>query len=132
MTTGAHSPKKGYRTIRVPLAESEDDRLLTDGAYARARLETCSEDCPALFPDALPWGDAFCGCPEPSSTQPRRGRRMRLAQGRPVLTVAPALVMPSRTGRPQEVDHAVFLRRLPVPCGAIAAVCGRDPMYGYR
>jgi len=23
MTTGAHAPKKGYRTIRLPLAESE-------------------------------------------------------------------------------------------------------------
>jgi hypothetical protein len=33
MITGAHAPKKGYRTIRVPLAESEYDRFLTNRAY---------------------------------------------------------------------------------------------------
>jgi hypothetical protein len=29
MTTVAHAPTKGYRTIRLPLAESEYDRFLT-------------------------------------------------------------------------------------------------------
>ena len=32
MATGAHAPTQGYRTIRWPWAESEEDRLLTDGA----------------------------------------------------------------------------------------------------
>jgi hypothetical protein len=40
--------------------------------------------------------------------------------------------MPSMTGRTQDVDHALFLRRLHVPCGAIAHVFGRDAMYWYR
>ncbi len=132
MTTVAHSPKKGYRTIRLPLAESEYDRFLTDGAYARARLETFYEDCPELFPDAFPWGYAFFGFTEPSSKQQLRCRRIRLAQGRPVFTVAPAFVMPYMTGRTQEVDHALFLMRFHVPCWAIAEVFGRDPMYWYR
>jgi hypothetical protein len=39
MTTVAHPPHKGYRTIRLPLAESEYDRFLTDRAYAKDRLE---------------------------------------------------------------------------------------------
>ena len=56
MITGAHAPKKGYRTIRVPLAESEYDRFLTNRAYAKAQLEEFSEDVPAWFPDAFPWG----------------------------------------------------------------------------
>ena len=54
MPTVAHSPKKGYRTIRLPLAESEYARFLTNRAYAKARLEECDEDVPALFPDAFP------------------------------------------------------------------------------
>jgi hypothetical protein len=33
MTTVAQPPKKGYRTIRLPLAESEYDRFLTDRSY---------------------------------------------------------------------------------------------------
>ena len=40
--------------------------------------------------------------------------------------------MPSRTGRTQAVDQAVFLRRFHVPCWAIAHVCGRDAMSWYR
>jgi hypothetical protein len=39
MVTVSHSPKKGYRTIRLPLAESEYDRFLSDRAYARSRLD---------------------------------------------------------------------------------------------
>ena len=61
MTPVAHSPKKGYRTIRLPLAESEYDRFLTNRAYAKARLEEFYEDVPELFPDAFPWGYAFFG-----------------------------------------------------------------------
>ena len=32
MTTVAHAPKKGYRTIHLPLAESAYDRLLSHRA----------------------------------------------------------------------------------------------------
>lgn len=39
MTTVMHPPKKGYRTIRLPLAESEYDRFLSDRVYAKARLD---------------------------------------------------------------------------------------------
>ena len=56
MTTVAHSPKKGYRTIRLPLAESEYDRFLTNRAYAKAQREEFSEDVSAWCPDAFPWG----------------------------------------------------------------------------
>ena len=132
MTTGAHSPKKGYRTIRLPLAESEYDRFLTNRAYAKARLEEFDEDVPELFPDALPWGYAFFGFPEPSSKQQLCCRRIRLEQGCTVFPVAPAFGLPSMTGRTHDVADALFLRRFPVPCWAIAEVFGRDPMYWYR
>ena len=132
MTTVAQSPKKGYRTIRLPLAESEYDRFLIDRAYARARLGECYEDFPELFPDAFPWGYAFCGFTEPSIKQHLCCRRIRLEQGRTVFTVAPAFVMPYMSGRTQEVDDPLFLMRFHVPCWAIAEVFGRDPMYWYR
>src|SRR6266478_4500575 len=84
MTTGAHSPKKGYRTIRLPLAESEYDRFLSDRAYAKARLDELYEDFPEVFPEAFPWGYALYGFTEPSITQEIRGRRMRLDQDQTV------------------------------------------------
>jgi hypothetical protein len=70
MTTVAHPPKKGYRTIRLPLAESEYDRFLTDRSYAKDRLEELYEECAELFPDAFPSGYAFFGYTEPSMKQP--------------------------------------------------------------
>jgi len=132
MTTVAQPPKKGYRTIRLPLAESEYDRFLTDRSYAENRLEELYEAFADWFPDACPWGSTVFGFPEPSITQHLLCRRMRLEQGRTVFTIAPAFVMPSMTGRPQDVDQALFLRRFPVPCWAMAHVFGRDAMYWYR
>ncbi len=79
MTTGAHSPKKGYRTIRLPLAESEVDRFLTDRSYAKDRLEALYDACAALFPDTFPSGYAFFGSTEPSMKQQLLCRRIRLA-----------------------------------------------------
>jgi len=132
MPTVAHPPKKGYRTIRLPLAESEYDRFLTDRSSAKDRLEDLYGEFAELFPEAFPWGYAFFGFTEPSITQQLLCRRIRLDQGRTVFTIAPAFVMPSMTGRTQDVDQALFLRRFPVPCWAIAHVFGHDALYWYR
>ena len=133
MTTVAHPPKKGYRTIRLPLAESESDRFLTDRSYATDRLEALYEECAALFPDAFPSGYAFFELARAlNGTEHLLGRRIRLEQGRTVFTIAPAFVMPSMTGRTQDVNDVLFLRQFHVPCWAIAHVFGRDAMYWYR
>ena len=132
MTTVAHLPKKGYRTIRLPLAESEYGRFLTDRSYAKDRLEELYEECAELFPDAFPSGYAFFGYTESSMKQQLLCRRIRLDQGRAVFTIAPAFVMPYMTGRTQDVDDALFLMRFHVPCWAIAHVFGRDAMYWDR
>ncbi len=132
MATVTHPLKKGYRTIRLPLSESEYDHFLSDRAYARTRLDELYEDFPELFPEAFPWGYALYGFTEPSVKQEICCRRVRLDQGQSVFTVAPAFVMPYMTGRTQEVDDALFLMRFHVPCWAIAHVFGRDAMYWYR
>ena len=132
MTPVTHSPKKGYRTIRLPLAESEYDRFLSNRSYAKARLDEFYEDFPELFPEAFPWGYALYGFTDPSIKQEICCRRIRLEQGKSVFTIAPTFVMPYMTGRTQEVDDALFLMRFNVPCWAIAHVFGRDAMYWYR
>lgn len=99
MTTVAQPPKKGYRTIRLPLAESEYGRFLTDRSYAKDRLEELYEECAAWFPEAFPRGYACFGSTEPSMKQQLLCRRMRLEHGRTVCTIAPAFVMPYMTGR---------------------------------
>jgi hypothetical protein len=132
MTTVAHPPKKGDRTIRLPLAESAYARFLTERSYAEDRREALYEEWAALFPEAFPWGYTFFGFTEPSLKQQRLCRRIRLDQGRTVFTIAPAFVLPSMTGRTQDVDHALCWRRLHGPCWAIAHVFGREAMSWYR
>jgi hypothetical protein len=39
MVNVTHLPKKRYRTLRLPLAESEHDLFLSDRVYAKARIE---------------------------------------------------------------------------------------------
>src|SRR6266849_5292681 len=111
MTTVAQPPTKGYRTIRLPLAEHEYERFLTDRPYAKARLQELYEDYPELFPEAFPWGHALYGFTDPSSKQHLRCRRLRLNETKEVFTVAPAFVMPYRSGRVEEVEKALFLMR---------------------
>ena len=132
MTTVSHPPRKGYRTIRLPLSELEYDRFVEDRTYAKARLEELYEEHPEWFPAAFGWGYALYGFTDPSCKQHLRCRRLRLEPGGEVFTVAPAFVMPSMRGRTAEVDKALFLMRFHVPCWAIAHVFGRDAMYGYR
>jgi len=109
MATVTHPPKKGYRTLRLPLAESEYDHLLSDRIYAKTRLDELYEEFPEVFPDAFPWGYALYGFTEPSIKQESRCRRIRLDHGQTVLAIAPAFVRPYMTGRTQEVDHALVL-----------------------
>jgi hypothetical protein len=106
--------------------------LIPDRPYAQSRLEEGYEDDPEGFPEAFGGGDAVFGFPEPSIKQQLRCRRIPLEQGDEGFTVAPAVVMPSMSGRTDEGEKALVLMRFQVPCWAIAEVCGRDPMDGYR
>ena len=132
MTPGAHPPTKGYRTIRLPLAEYEYERFLADQDYAKARLHMLCEDSPELFPEAFAMGYALYGFTPPSCKLQLRCRRLRLHETEEVFTVAPAFVMPYMSGRAADVEKALFLMRFHVPCWAIASVFGRDAMYWYR
>ena len=132
MTTVAHPPKKGYRTIRLPLAESEYDRFLTDRSYAKDRLEELYEDVAELFPEAFPWGYAFFGFTEPSIKQ-QLLLSPHSSGSRPYgLYHRTRLCHALHDGAYPDVDAALFLMRFHVPCWAIAACLGRDPMYWYR
>ena len=67
MATVTHPPKKGYRTIRLPLSEAEYDDFLSNRDYAKARLDALYEDFPELFPEAFPRGYALYGFSPPDT-----------------------------------------------------------------
>ena len=132
MTTGVYPPPKGYRTIRLPLSEYEYERFLTDRSYATLRLEELYEDSPHCFLTRFQGVMLFSVLPTLRFKQQLPVSSLCLNQGPIVFTVAPAFGMPYMTGRVEEVDHALFLRRFYGAYWAIAHVFGRDAMYWYR
>jgi hypothetical protein len=132
MATVTHSSPKGYRTIRLPLAEAEYERFLTESPYAKERLQDLQARYPERFPQAFCKGYAFYGFTPPSRKQQLRCRRVRVPETHEVFTLAPAVVLPYMSGRVTAVDNALFLLRFHVPCWAIAQVFGRAAMYWYR
>ena len=118
--------------MRLPLAETDYERFIHDGVYARARLDELYQQPPELFPPDWSQGYALCGFTEASKKQRLRCRRVRLGSDKTVWTVAPAFVMPYASARTEEVEKALFLMKFHVPCWALAYVFGRDAMYWYR
>ena len=131
MTTVIDHPRRGYRTIRLALAEADYARFMSNGEVARAQLDQMHSQHPELFPEAWGQGYAWCGCAEPSRKQAGlRCRRVRLTADEGVFRVAPAWVMPYLTASVAEVEKAVLLMRLHAPWWALAQVFGRDAMFG--
>lgn len=132
MATVAHRPTRGYRTIRLPIAEADYAQFMTDEEFAKAQLDRLYRQHPELFPDELGQGYALYGFTDKSRKQQLRCRRIRLSVTGTVLSVAPAFVMPYMSATVAEVEKALLLLRFHVPCWAIAYVFGRDAMYWYR
>ena len=133
MTTVIDHLRRGYRTIRLALAEADYARFMSDGEFARAQLDQRYSRRPELFPEVWGRGYAWCGFTEPSRQQEGlRCRRVRLTAGEGVFAVAPAWVMPYLTASVAEVEKARLLMRFQVPCWALAQVFGRDALFGYR
>lgn len=132
MSTLAHRPARGYRTLRLPIAEADYERFMSDNAFAKEKLGDLHGQHPELFPAPWSGGYAFYGYTDYSRKQHLRCRRIRLVDDQTVWTIAPAFVLPYLSARGEKVDKALFLMRFHVPCWAIAYVFGRDAMYWYR
>ena len=133
MTTVAHRPPRGYRTLRLPLAEADYEQFISNGEFAKGQLDQLYGLHPELFPEAWGQGYVFYGFTAPSrKQQQQRYRRVRLTATGGVFTVAPAFVMPYLSATVTEVEKAVLLMRFHVPCWVLAYVFGRDAMYWYR
>lgn len=132
MTTVTQHPARGYRTVRLPIAEADYERFMNDTDFARARLDELHKRYPELFPESWQKGYALYGVTPYSKKQSIRCRRVRVGTEKVVWTVAPVFVMPYFSARTEAVEKALFLMRFHVPCWAIAYVFGHDSMYWYR
>jgi hypothetical protein len=98
MTTGAHQVQKGYRTLRLPLAEHAYELFVSDKTFAKERVDQLYGQYPKLFPESFDRSYALYGFTAWSRKLDMRCRRLRLVATETVYTVAPGFVRPYMTG----------------------------------
>jgi hypothetical protein len=126
----ATQPSRLIRTICLPVSEAEYQRLIDHPAEWRGFLDDCHANMPELFPkgfeDGYEMKDSYW-----SRKIQLRLRRIELRNG-VAYTVRPSFVMPYLTGKVEDVEGPLFLRRFGVPYWGLAHVFGKDAMYWYR
>lgn len=125
-------PRRGSRTIRLPLAESTYRQFVNERDFARETVDQLYQDYPELFPATFNQGYWFNGLTAPSIKQGYQCRRLQLSSDGATFTLAPAFVMPYMTAMTDEVEKSLFLRRFNVPFWGLTYVFGRNDMYWYR
>jgi hypothetical protein len=128
----ADKPRRGYRTIRLPLDKSDYERFMKERDFAKTTINQFYLESPELFPATFDKGYALNGQTALSVKQGFSCRRVRLKSDGITFTIAPTFAMPYMTALTQDVDNPLFLRRFNVPFWALAHVFGRDAMYWYR
>ena len=128
----ADKPRRGYRTLRLPLPKSDYHRFVSDVAFAKETLDWLYQETPELFPSTFDGGYVFNGLTPPSTKQGYRCRRIQLKTDGASFMVVPAFVMPYMTALTEEVEKALFLRRFNVPYWGLTYVFGRNNMFWYR
>ena len=125
-------PRRGYRTLRLPLPESDYHRFVSDVPFAREMLDQLYNEIPELFPSTFAEGYVFNGLTPASIKQGYRCRRIQLKADGVTFTVAAAFAMPYMTAKTKEVEKTLFLRRFNVPFWGLTYISGRNDMYWYR
>lgn len=128
----ADKARRGYRTVRLPLKESDYSRFVNDKEFAKETIDLLYEDTPEIFPRSFNKGYVFNGLTKASLKQGYRSRRIRLNADRVTFTITPVFVMPYMTAKTEEVEKPLFLRRFNVPYWGLSYAFGRDAMYWYR
>ena len=125
----ACSSKRQNRILCVPFATAADLNSVEDARQFRKALGKQIQRFPEWFPKGIEQGYRM----KDSWISARLGLRIRRIEvGGVSYTLRPSFVMPYLTGRTQEVQGPLFLRKFAVPFWALAYVFGRTPMYWYR
>lgn len=122
------TPRKN-RTIVLPFDQSQYMATIEDPIKFREILDDFIVRIPELFPDTIPNGYRIKEIRHPVKLKiPVR----RITVDSISYTVRPSFVMPYHTAITEDVEKALFLRKVNVPFWALTYVFGRNDMYWYR
>lgn len=107
------------------------ESCMADKYEFRAHVDYSYEQYPQVFPPGFEAGYVLNGKVK-SKKQQIEMRRIKLIQNNEVYLVRPSFLLPYMTGRTDEVEKALYLKRWGVPFEALAYIFGRNGMYWYR
>lgn len=118
------------RTICLPIGEAEYRQVADNSEEFRRLVDRCYQQMPELFPEGFEKGYELKDRRESRKTG-LTIRRIELRDGT-AYSIRPSFLMPYLSGRTDDVEAPLFLRKFGVPYWALAHVFGRDAMYWYR
>ncbi|NJK51634.1 MAG: hypothetical protein HC936_00635 [Leptolyngbyaceae cyanobacterium SU_3_3] len=133
LTLGHHGLlTAGSKTICVPAPpDAAYRKLILKSHTFRAFLDPIIEKHPELFPAGISAG-YWLHSSVHSKKLNLTTRRIQLVTSKAVYQIRPDSVLPYMVGLTDEVEKALYLRRLGVPFDALAYVFGHDPSFWYR
>jgi hypothetical protein len=117
---------RGHRTICLPIPEDTSQQVVHDPGQFRATIDECFRRAPEPFPTRFALGYELKD-DRVSTKQGLPFRRILLRDGA-AYSIRPSFLMPYTTGRVEDVQGPLFLRKFGVPYWALAHVFGGDPM----
>ena len=121
------------REIVIPVSIDVYSEVIEDNESFRALLAECYSEHPECFPLGFENGFGFKDFKQ-SSKMNIRIRRIRVGFGSEehFYRVVPANVMPYMTGRTEDVEKPLFLRKFGVPYWALEYAFGRSACFYWR
>jgi hypothetical protein len=126
----ASRSSRGHRTICLPIPEDAYPRIVHDPREFRATIDECFRRAPELFPAHFALGYELKD--DRVSTKQRLLIRRILLRDGTAYSIRPSFLMPYMTGRTEDAEGPLFLRKFGVPYWALARVFGGDAMSWYR
>ena len=128
-TTATKSITRNNRTIALNYFQETYNATVNDKAAFRKHLDEMIALYPELFPDDIADGYTL---KEMRYSKKQNVWIRRIDVNNVSYTIRPSFMMPYMTGKTDEIEKALFLRKFDVPFWALSYVFGKDHMYWYR
>ncbi len=117
------------RTITLDFAPDTYNETVNDKTAFRKHVHDMIALYPELFPCEISDGYQL---KEMRYSKKQNIWTRRIEVNDVAFTIRPSFVMPYMTGKTDDIEKALFLRKFDVPFWGLAYVFGKNPMYWYR
>jgi hypothetical protein len=121
--------KRINRSICLPFEEGDYDQNIQDSTEFRRCIDDQIRLYPELFPPEITKGYSM---KDSHFSKKLKLTTRRISVSGVAYTIRPSFIMPYMTGKTDEIEKALFLRKFGVPYWAISYVFGKNAMNWYR